>query len=124
MAPIRVLLVDDNPEFLKSAADLLGLQPEYCVIGQAMSGEDALIQVERLSPQLVIIDWAMPVMSGLQATRLIKTRENAPRVIIITLYDLMQYRSAALSAGADGFISKIDWMTQLTALARQMFAEV
>jgi DNA-binding NarL/FixJ family response regulator len=124
MTPISVLLVDDNPEFLKSAADLLSLQPEYCVVGQAMSGEDALVQIESLSPQLVIIDWAMPVLSGLQTTRLIKARENAPRVVIITLYDQMQYRSAALAAGADGFISKVDWMTQLTPLARRMFAEV
>jgi DNA-binding NarL/FixJ family response regulator len=124
MTPISVLLVDDNPDFLKSAADLLALQPEYCVVGQAMSGEDALVQIERLSPQLVLIDWAMPVMSGVQTTRLIKTRDKAPRVVIITLYDQMQYRSAALAAGADGFISKVDWMTQLTPLARQMFAEV
>jgi DNA-binding NarL/FixJ family response regulator len=119
---IRVLLVDDNPEFLKSASGFLALQPSLQVVGCAISGAEALAQIPRLAPHLVLMDWAMPEMSGLEATRLIKAHQNAPRVVILTLYNIPQYRVAAQSAGADGFISKAEWSAQLMPLIQQLFA--
>lgn len=119
---IRVLLVDDNPEFLKSASEFLALQPSLQVVGCAVSGDEALVQIPRLAPHLILMDWAMPEMSGLEATRLIKAKKNAPYVVILTLHNIRQYRSAAQLAGADGFISKAEWSTQLMPLIRQLFA--
>ena len=123
MPSIRVLLVDDNPEFLKSAANFLAVLPALEVVGEATSGAEACEKVSRLNPQLVLMDWAMPEMSGLEATRNIKARKNAPRVVILTLYDIAPYRVAAQSAGADGFINKAEWSTQLMPLVRQLFQE-
>jgi len=123
MSPfIRVLLVDDNPEFLKSAHRFLSLQPSLQVVGGVTSGADALGQIPRLTPHLVLMDWAMPEMSGLEATRLIKGQKDAPRVVILTLHDIPRYRLAAQSAGADGFISKADWSRQLMPLIQQLFS--
>jgi DNA-binding NarL/FixJ family response regulator len=119
---IRVLLVDDNPEFLKSAHRFLSLQPLLQVVGGVTSGADALAQIPLLTPHLVLMDWAMPEMSGLEATRLIKAQEDAPRVVILTLHDIPPYRVAAHSAGADGFISKADWSRQLMPLVQQLFS--
>ena len=119
---IRVLLVDDNPEFLKSASEFLALQPSLQVVGYAISGAEALEQIPRLAPHLILMDWAMPHMSGLEATQRIKAQKNAPRVVILTLYNIRQYRTAAQLAGADGFISKADWGAQLMPLIQQLFA--
>ena len=121
MLPIRVLLVDDNPEFLKSASGFLALQPALQVVGGATSGADALEQIPRLAPDLVLMDWAMPEMSGLEATRLIKAQPGAPRVVVLTMYDLRQYRDAAQLAGADGFLTKAQWNTQLMPEVQRLF---
>jgi DNA-binding NarL/FixJ family response regulator len=99
----------------------LALQPSLQVVGCAVSGAEALEQIPRLAPQLVLMDWVMPEMSGLEATRLIKTQKNPPQVVILTLHDIPHYRRAAQSAGADGFINKAEWSTQLMPLIQQLF---
>lgn len=120
---IRVLLVDDSPEFLKSACGFLALQPSLQVVGGASSGAEALKQIQALTPDLVLMDWAMPEMSGVETARLIKAQKDPPRVIMLTMYDLPHYRTAAKIAGTDGFITKLDWSRQLMPLVQQLFAE-
>ena len=118
---IRVMLVDDNLDFLRSAKKFLTLQPSLQIIGSVTSGKDALEQIQTLMPDLVLMDWTMPEMSGLEATRQIKQRKKAPRIVILTLYNIPIYRKAAQSAGADGFISKSDWNEQLIPLIQSLF---
>ena len=121
MKPIRILLVDDNPVFLNSVACFLSKDPAVQVVGRASSGSSALEQVSSLQPDLVLIDLSMPEMSGLEATRLIKTRMDAPpKVVILTLYDHPQYRKASQSVGADGFVSKAELGTQLIPQIREL----
>lgn len=123
MPPIRVLLVDDNPEFLRSASQFLAVQSIFQVVGTATNGVEALEQIPRLMPDLVLMDWAMPGMSGVEATRAIKAQPTAPRVIILTMYDIAPYRAAAQAVGADGFVSKSNWGARLMPLALQLFPE-
>ena len=123
MPPLRVLLVDDSPEFLESAAYFLSLHPLVEVIGRALSGPDALEMASQLRPDLVLMDWAMPEMTGLEAARRLKARPGAPHVVILTLHDNPQYRAAAQAAGTDGFISKADFGAQLPPLIHELFAE-
>lgn len=112
MASFRILLVDDSPDFLRSATRFLTGDLQLVIIGQAASGHDALNEVSRLHPDLVLMDIAMPHMNGLEATRCIKARADAPRVVVLTNYDTIDYRAAATAAGADGFISKSEFSTQ------------
>jgi DNA-binding NarL/FixJ family response regulator len=119
--PIRVLIVDDHLDFLRSANHFLSLQPSLKVVGSVTSGEEALEQIQRLAPNLVLIDWAMPELSGLETTRRIKACKDAPQVVILTLHDIPQYRKAAQSAGADGFLSKKDWSEQLMPFIQRLF---
>ena len=114
--PMRVILVDDNPEFLKAATDFLSADPQVEIVGQAASGNEAVEQVAGLRPNLVIMDLAMPGMNGLEATRRIKAQLNAPYVIILTLYDNPQYRDEAERVQADGFVPKSDFGTHLLPL--------
>lgn len=106
MTSIHVLLVDDNAAFLNSALHLLAVDERCNVIGQAISGRDALEKTKLLCPDVVVMDLAMPEMNGLEATRQIKRCSKSPYVIILTLYDSPEYRTAVQLAGADGFVAK------------------
>lgn len=120
MSDIQILLVDDNPKFVTAATHFLTTVPGVTVVGYATSGIEGLTQVVNLQPDLVFMDVAMPGMSGLEATRYIKAQPNPPRVIILTMYDSPEYRAAAETAGADGFIAKSDFGTQLPVLIGAM----
>jgi NarL family two-component system response regulator LiaR len=112
-AQLRVLLVDDSPEFVRSALRTLALDAEVVVVGCATSGRQALEMVPDLEPDVVLMDLAMPEMNGLEATKRIKTLADPPRVVILTLYDDPAYREAAQAAGADAFVAKADWSRRM-----------
>jgi DNA-binding NarL/FixJ family response regulator len=116
LPPLRILLVDDNAQFLESAARALTAVPSIEIAGRALSGHEALEQVTQLQPDLVLMDVAMPNMNGLEATRHIKARPNAPRVVILTLHDAPEYRAAAEAVGADDFVSKAEFDAQVLPL--------
>jgi DNA-binding NarL/FixJ family response regulator len=119
---VRVLLVDDSSEFLQSAARFLTIDPQVEIVGCALSVPEALQQVDRLHPDLVLMDLAMPGTNGLEATRRIKAELGAPRVIILTLYDFAEYRAEAQAACADGFVAKSALDVELPGLIRSLFA--
>jgi glucose-1-phosphate adenylyltransferase len=112
----RILLVDDSPHFIESAERFLSEELGITVVGSALSGQDALEQISRLQPDLVLMDVAMPGMDGLETTQQIKAMPSPPRVIILTLYDTPKYREAAQQAGADGFVPKADFGEKLLPL--------
>lgn len=120
-APLRVLLVDDSPVFLASASAWLEQQPDLLLVGTACSGGEALAVAGSLEPDLVLMDAAMPGMSGFEATRLLTRRARAPRVIIMTLSDSDVARCAARDAGADGFLHKPQLVEKLPALVAEVF---
>jgi DNA-binding NarL/FixJ family response regulator len=111
-----VLLVDDSPLFLASVAQLLSAAEGIEIIGQCLSGYDALGEVETLRPDVVLLDIAMPGKDGIQTAKEIKALPRAPRVVLVTLYDSEEYRHAALAARADAFIAKTDFGTQAVPL--------
>jgi two-component system, chemotaxis family, chemotaxis protein CheY len=121
--PLRVLLVDDNAAFLQAMADLVTTEPCMDVVGCATSGLEALDLVPQLRPDLVLLDFAMPEMNGVETTRCIKTLPNPPQVVILTLYDNKEYRSAAQAAQVDGFIAKSHISNQLTTVVYTLFAD-
>jgi DNA-binding response OmpR family regulator len=117
----RILLVDDSSEFLESAARFLSAEPWIEIVGCTLSGRDAVEQVALLQPDLVLMDLAMPDMTGLTATHHIKSQPGAPCVVILTLHDNLEYRVAAEAAHADGFITKSEFATQLLPLLHTLF---
>ena len=121
MPTIRALLVDDYADFLESASQFLSTVPHIQVVGCAHSGSEALQAVDRLRPDLVLMDLAMPGMSGLEATRRIKAQAGAPRVVIVTLHSSPGYRIAARAAGADGLVSKSEFGEDFLPLIRDLF---
>lgn len=113
---MRLLLVDDNPDFLASAAAHLCTGPHLSIVGAVRSGEEALTYLNTLLVDLVLIDLNMRGLDGLAATRQFKASRGAPKVIILALQDAPEYRGLALAAGADGFIGKAEFTTGLLPL--------
>jgi len=119
--PIRILLVDDSPDFLKALSRFLASDPEIQVVDHACSAQDALEKIKQSPVDLVLMDIAMPGTNGLEATRLIKAQANAPRVLILTLYDSGEYRAEAQAVCADGFVSKVACDDRLLPLIYTLF---
>ena len=125
MAKIRVLLADDSPDFLRMMSGYLAKDPAIELIGVAPTGQAAATLAAELHPDLILMDLIMPHTNGIEATRQIKSTPNAPAVIILTGHDTPEYRSAAATAGADGFVYKPELFTELLPLMRRLtnFAE-
>jgi DNA-binding NarL/FixJ family response regulator len=123
MEPISVLLVDNSPEFLQVAAAFLSMIPQVAVVGTARSGQEGLRLTARLCPDLVLMDLVMPGMNGLEATKMIRAQAVVPKIIMLTLYDIPEYRAAAAAAGADGFLNKADFTEGLLPLMRDVLVQ-
>jgi DNA-binding NarL/FixJ family response regulator len=117
---IRVLLVDDNDDFLDGLTAWLAGDPRLQLTGKAHSGKAAIEQVERLHPDLVLMDAAIPDMNGFEATRLIKSQPGSPQVVLLTFHESNAARLEAWAAGADGFVSKADIAEKLMPVVQDL----
>lgn len=102
----QALIVEDNAPFRQSLREMLREQFPTMGVAEAEDGEDALVKIEKLAPHLVFMDIKLPGQSGLEVTKEIKARYSGIIVIILTSYDLPEYREAAKNYGADYFLSK------------------
>lgn len=105
-APIRVLIADDQVPFAAMLEAVLADHDEVEVVGRARNGREALQLAGELEPDVVIMDITMPLMDGLEATRLLRERDPAPRVLVLTESDLRGDAVRAQRAGADGYVPK------------------
>jgi len=106
MKRIKVLIADDFQDFRRIVHDFLDRLPNVSVVGEAANGDDAVKKVEKLFPDVVLMDISMPLMNGIEATRIIKQKWPATKVLIATSFDDPSCRREALDAKADGFILK------------------
>ena len=123
MRPMRILLVDDNAEFLDAATRFLADKPRIEIVGKIFSGREAVNETPTLKPDLVLMDLMMPEMDGLEATRLLKQLPDPPAVIVVSLHDDQSFRIAAQGAGADGFLPKRLWSKQLVPLLEKLILD-
>ncbi len=103
---IRVLLVDDDPLVRSALSLMLGGQSDIEVVGEAPNGEAGLALVDDTEPDVVLMDIRMPVMDGLEATRLLHSRPAPPAVVVLTTFDADDHVLRAVASGADGFLLK------------------
>jgi DNA-binding NarL/FixJ family response regulator len=108
MTPTRVVLAEDQPMVRAGFRALLDSRDDIEVIGEAATGAQALDQVRKLNPDVVVMDIRMPEMDGLEATRRITTDPalSRTRVLVLTTFELDEYVFGALHAGASGFLLK------------------
>ncbi|MBA7713195.1 Protein-glutamate methylesterase/protein-glutamine glutaminase [subsurface metagenome] len=103
---IKILVTDDHTMVRDGICAVLTLQRDMEVVGEAVNGQDAIEKTKRLSPNVVLMDIVMPVMSGLEATKRIVQEYPQTRVLILTQYDEEENMFVAKQAGAHGFIPK------------------
>jgi two-component system, NarL family, response regulator LiaR len=103
---IRLLLVDDQDVVRIGISAILSTEEDIEVVDTAADGAEALYLVEQHQPDLVLIDLKMPVMNGIQATRLIRERFPSVKVLVLTTYDADEWVFDAIRAGAAGYLLK------------------
>lgn len=103
---IKVLLVDDQPLLRMGFRLILEGEEDLHVVGEASNGIEALAAVERLDPDVVLMDVRMPLMDGIEATGKISASPSDASIIILTTFDMDEYAFAGLQAGASAFLLK------------------
>ena len=121
MQKIKVLVVDDHTMVRDGICALLALVGDIEVVGEAANGSEALKMVREMEPNVVLMDIAMPIMDGLEATRRICKEFPRTRVLVLTQYDDKEYVFSVIEAGACGFISKAAASSELTAGIRAVY---
>jgi DNA-binding NarL/FixJ family response regulator len=103
---VRVLIADDQALVRGGFRMILEAKEDVEVVGEAGDGAEAVALVERLQPDVVLMDVRMPGVDGLEATRRIAASGSSARIVILTTYDVDEYVFSALRAGASGFLLK------------------
>lgn len=112
---IRVLLVDDHPVVRVGLRGMLDMSDDLHVVGEAASGDEALILTATLRPDVVLMDLRMPGIDGAEATERIAARFPGVRVLVLTTYDTDEDILRAIEAGAAGYMLKDTPLAQLVA---------
>lgn len=121
MTKIKVLVVDDHAMFRQGIRALLEGYDDVEVVGEATEGREAIEKVHQLAPQVVLMDIAMPVMGGLEATRRIKKERPDAKVLVLTQYEDSEYILSLIKAGAKGYISKAATAAELVSAIRTIY---
>lgn len=103
---VRILIADDNPHVRHGLRTLLEHNPQWRVCGEAVDGRDAVVKAKELSPDLVILDFLMPGLNGLEAAREIHKSIPSVRLLMCTMYLSPQLTEVAKNSGVQGAVPK------------------
>jgi DNA-binding NarL/FixJ family response regulator len=115
------MVVDDSLQFASAVAQFLACNGNFEVLASANSAGEALARISSERPDLMFIDISMPGMNGLAVASLLKGREAAPKIVMMTLEDSDEHRIGAIAAGADAFLPKDNFAHGLHAVLELLF---
>ncbi|MEJ2684194.1 MAG: response regulator transcription factor [Candidatus Sulfobium sp.] len=122
MSRTRVMIVDDHALVREGITALLRLYDDVQIVGEAADGAEAIVNAEKLRPDVILMDIAMPGLGGLEATMEIKKRNPEVRILVLSQYDDKEYVSRFLKANVSGYILKRavggELITAIRAVAR------
>jgi two-component system response regulator NreC len=121
MSKIKVLLAEDHTIVRKGLRSLLDAETEIKVVGEAEDGRQAIEQVQRLLPDVVLMDITMPVLNGLEATRQIKKLFPQVKVLVLTVHSTEEYIFQILRAGASGYVVKQAAVSELVQAIQTVY---
>ena len=102
----KVLVVEDNSDFRQTLCSALNKKMPGIVLYEVSNGLEAVQKFDDLSPDIILMDIALPVMNGLEATKILKRSRNPSWIVIVSGHDIPEYMEAAKKSGADYFLSK------------------
>ena len=111
MGKIRIVLADDHEAFLARVRSLLS--EEFEIVAAVTNGRDALGEVQRFDPDVLVIDISMPVLDGLQAVCKLRSKKCRTKFVFLTVHEDADFIAAAFSAGASGYVTKSHVTTDL-----------
>lgn len=106
MNKIKVLIVDDHSLVRQGLSQILSLEPDLEVVGEAKDGEECLLKVKELKPDVTLLDINMPNVNGIKALRKLKDMNQETKVIILTFHEEIEYLFETFNLGANGYIVK------------------
>jgi DNA-binding NarL/FixJ family response regulator len=115
-APTRILIVDDDQSFVEMLRTALLDHEDFEVVGAARNGQEAYDHAVQLRPSVVLMDVSMPVLDGVEATRLIKALDDPPAVVLITGEETEATDAAAYEAGATAYLRKSEDLPMLVGV--------
>jgi len=118
MSTTRILIVDDHGVVRSGLKLILSAEPDFELVGEAATGEEAVALAAALKPDIVLLDIGMPGMNGMEAARLIVEQTPGVRIIVLTVYDDEAYLQQCLEIGAAGYVLKQAADTELVAAIR------
>ena len=105
-APIRIIVVDDSPLYRRTICDIIEKQPNLQIVAEAGDGAYAIQAIKEHRPDVVLMDITLPVMDGLEATRIITSKFPDTRVIILSMHSGDTMNSSSCQAGACSYLCK------------------
>lgn len=121
MKQITVLIVDDHRLVRDGIRSLLELTDDIEVVGEAENGREAMNRVKEKTPDVVLMDMAMPIMNGLEATRRVRREFPEIKILALTQYDDSEYVIPVIEAGASGFVTKMAAFSELAAAIKAVY---
>lgn len=121
MKKIRVLIADDHTLVRDGIRSMLTLVANVEVVGEATNGREAVEKTKQLAPDVVLMDLAMPIMSGLDAIRRIRREFPGTKVLALTQYDDSEYVVPVIEAGARGFVTKMAAFSELATAIQAVY---
>ncbi|MFY9803711.1 MAG: response regulator transcription factor [Candidatus Acidiferrales bacterium] len=115
MAPVRILIADDNEMVRSGIKMMLGLHPEWTVCGEADNGRDAVARAVELRPDVILLDISMPAMDGLTAAELIRRDAPESEILIVTHFESLELARYAAQTGVRAYIAKSHVSSDLEA---------
>lgn len=106
LEPVTVVIAEDHAVVREGTRQMLDRDELITVVGEAVDGPTAVTQVAELSPDVLLLDMSLPILNGIEVTRQVRSRPNPPNVLILSAYDDTDYVTAALAAGAGGYLLK------------------
>ncbi len=115
---VRILVADDHTVLRQGLTQLLSQEPDFEIVGEAANGVEAIDLAEKLQPDVILMDLGMPVMDGIEATRIIHQASPKIRIIWLSMYLKQDVGKDIVNAGAVGFVSKSEPKKQLLKVIR------
>ena len=121
MKKARILLADDHPYLVEKVTQLL--QPEYEVLGAVSDGQALVSAVEKLKPDVLVVDVTMPILDGIEAAKRLKAQGCESKIVFLTVHSDPDYLRACLAAGGLGYVAKSRMSSDLPRAVDHALAE-